>query len=295
MTSVGGTTLTGDPSNLNSLLEVGNTLSGGGFSAYFPRHDYQIAAVEAFLHKLGSQYFGYFECVCSVGLTQQFLLCNLCSPNGRGVPDIALQSSRYIMVLLPRDLDDTKTYHQANGTSCATIVRLYDFYPLLHSSALHRPFSSTRLNSDVQTAAATISWINDYLISEGKSPLGFLNPWLYGIGWLGFNDITTGRNPGCGTLGFEASEGWDPVRSTLVPSFSTALIRNPLGHWLWIAGLSIATKSSYSPSSGAKPAWQWDFTLKIPNTTQKHSFSSTVVCLLFWFWPTRARRYQYML
>ena len=213
MTSVGGTTLTGDRSNPNSLVEVGDILSGGGFSAYFPRHDYQNAAVEAYLHKLGSQYYGYFKCVCSVGLARQFLPRNLCSPDGRGVPDIALQSRRYIMVSLPPDLDEENTYHQVNGTSCATIVRLYDSYPLLHSSALHRPFSSTRLNSDVQTAAATISWINDYLISEGKSPLGFLNPWLYEFGWLGFNDITTGRNPGCGTLGFHASKGWDAVRS----------------------------------------------------------------------------------
>ena len=79
MTSVGGTTLTGDPSNPNSLVEVGDTLSGGGFSAYFPRHDYQNAAVEAYLDKLGSQYFGYFKCVCSVGLTQQFLHYVICA------------------------------------------------------------------------------------------------------------------------------------------------------------------------------------------------------------------------
>ena len=27
----------------------------------------------------------------------------------------------------------------------------------------------------------------------------------------GFNDITSGSNPGCGTNGFFATEGWDPV------------------------------------------------------------------------------------
>ena len=55
--------------------------------------------------------------------------------------------------------------------------------------------------------------LNDYLISNGKPPLGFLNPWLYDIGQGGLNDITFGSNPGCHTDGFYASDGWDPVRS----------------------------------------------------------------------------------
>ena len=216
VTSVGGTMLSGDPSNVNTPTEVGNIISGGGFSAYFLRHDYQDPAVMAYLDKLGGQYGGYFECVRSVGLTQQFLPCNLCRPMGRGVPDIALLSSRYTMVSQPPDLDEENAYHLVSGTSCSTIVRLYDSYsppPPLRSSALRCPFSSTKLNSDIQTAAAVVSQLNDYLISQGRSPLGFLNPWLYRIDWSGgFHDITTGHNPGCGTLGFTASEGWDPVR-----------------------------------------------------------------------------------
>ena len=57
-----------------------------------------------------------------------------------------------------------------------------------------------------------ISLLNDYRISKGKKPLGFLNPWLYGIGRPGFNDIIMGTNPGCNTDGFRAIPGWDPVR-----------------------------------------------------------------------------------
>jgi tripeptidyl-peptidase-1 len=49
------------------------------------------------------------------------------------------------------------------------------------------------------------------LISQGKPPLGFLNPWIYSGGLLGFNDIIYGSNPGCGTAGFSAAQGWDPV------------------------------------------------------------------------------------
>jgi tripeptidyl-peptidase-1 len=51
------------------------------------------------------------------------------------------------------------------------------------------------------------------LISKGKPPLGFLNPWIYSAGSTGFNDVTLGSNPGCGTTGFAAVQGWDPVRT----------------------------------------------------------------------------------
>jgi hypothetical protein len=71
---------------------------------------------------------------------------------------------------------------------------------------------STQLTANVQIVAGIISLLNDYLISQGKPPLGFLNPWLYGNGLGGFNDITLGSNPGCTTPGFSAAPGWDPVR-----------------------------------------------------------------------------------
>ncbi|PSR87075.1 hypothetical protein PHLCEN_2v5245 [Hermanssonia centrifuga] len=60
--------------------------------------------------------------------------------------------------------------------------------------------------------ASIISLINDQLVGAGKSPLGFLNPFLYSIAASTFTDITTGSNPGCGTNGFPATTGWDPVR-----------------------------------------------------------------------------------
>ncbi len=60
---------------------------------------------------------------------------------------------------------------------------------------------------NVQTVANIISLLNDYLLSQGKAPLGFLNPWLYGQGLAGFNDITSGSNPGCNTDGFSVIAG----------------------------------------------------------------------------------------
>ncbi|KAF8257708.1 subtilisin-like protein [Lactarius quietus] len=59
--------------------------------------------------------------------------------------------------------------------------------------------------------AGIISLLNDYRIAQGKQPLGFLNPWLYGQAIPGLTDITSGANPGCSTPGFTAIVGWDPV------------------------------------------------------------------------------------
>ena len=54
-------------------------------------------------------------------------------------------------------------------------------------------------------------------------PLGFLNPLVYTLDALvpgrAWNDITTGNNPGCGTPGFNATKGWDPVTGVGTPNF----------------------------------------------------------------------------
>ncbi|THH32184.1 hypothetical protein EUX98_g1978 [Antrodiella citrinella] len=70
--------------------------------------------------------------------------------------------------------------------------------------------------------ASLISLINDRLIAEGKSPLGFLNPFLY-ANPQAFNDITTGDNSGCNTNGFPAKAGWDPVTGLGTPNFPALL------------------------------------------------------------------------
>ncbi|KAH8981849.1 hypothetical protein EDB86DRAFT_393680 [Lactarius hatsudake] len=67
------------------------------------------------------------------------------------------------------------------------------------------------MSCSTPTVAAIISLLNDYLITNGSPPLGFLDIWLYDDGIAGLNDITSGYNPGCGTDGFSAIPGWDPV------------------------------------------------------------------------------------
>jgi len=93
--------------------------------------------------------------------------------------------------------------------------------------------------------AAIISLLNSELISRGKKPLGFLNPWLYSRKVAPtFNDITVGRSTGCNGLswgkpiatdpvlgppqiipgaGWDAVSGWDPVTGLGTPDFSKML------------------------------------------------------------------------
>ncbi|KAI9460738.1 subtilisin-like protein [Russula earlei] len=101
----------------------------------------------------------------------------LYNTSGRGYPDISAQSMNFQVVL-------AGTVINTAGTSCSA-----------------------------PTAAGVFSLLNDLLISRGKPPLGFLNPLIYSKAWTGFNDITSGSNPGCGTSGFSAVKGWDPVRN----------------------------------------------------------------------------------
>ena len=76
--------------------------------------------------------------------------------------------------------------------------------------------------------------LNDYLLSIGQAPLGFLNYWLYGTGKRGLVDVKSGSNPGCDTDGFSATDGWDPVRSTklvnLVRHFRRWMTPSSIGH-----------------------------------------------------------------
>jgi tripeptidyl-peptidase I len=72
--------------------------------------------------------------------------------------------------------------------------------------------------------ASVIALLNDQLIANGNSPLGFLNPFLYSsVGTAALNDITSGSNPGCNTNGFPAKAGWDPVTGLGTPNFAKLL------------------------------------------------------------------------
>jgi len=95
---------------------------------------------------------------------------------GRGFPDLSGQGSRLTLY-------DGGSFNIAYGTSCAAPV-----------------------------VASLVALLNDYRLRNGGETLGFLNPLLYSAeARVGFNDITVGNNPGCGTDGFKATKGWDPI------------------------------------------------------------------------------------
>ncbi|KAH8798958.1 aorsin [Hyaloscypha sp. PMI_1271] len=66
--------------------------------------------------------------------------------------------------------------------------------------------------------ASLINRINELRLNAGKSTVGFINPALYSHPEM-LNDITNGTNPGCGTAGFSAAPGWDPVTGLGTPNF----------------------------------------------------------------------------
>ena len=75
-----------------------------------------------------------------------------------------------------------------------------------------------------------VALLNDFRLSQGKSSLGFLNPLIYAAGVsAGFNDITSGSNPGCGTNGFTAGPGWDPVSVATAARVGRARVAGPQG------------------------------------------------------------------
>lgn len=80
-------------------------------------------------------------------------------------------------------------------------------------------------SGSAQLFGSIIGLINEERLNLGKSPIGFINPILYSNPAV-FNDITRGKNPGCGTSGFSATEGWDPVTGLGSPKFP--LLRNLL-------------------------------------------------------------------
>lgn len=72
------------------------------------------------------------------------------------------------------------------------------------------------------TFGAVITLINQQRIKAGKSAVGFINPTIY-ANPSAFNDITSGGNQGCGTAGFTAVEGWDPVTGLGTPNYEALL------------------------------------------------------------------------
>ncbi|KAJ7685503.1 peptidase S8/S53 domain-containing protein [Mycena polygramma] len=84
-------------------------------------------------------------------------------------------------------------------------------------------------SASTPVVGAILTLVNDARIHAGKGPIGFINPTIYSSKFASaFHDITSGSNPGCGTNGFSAAKGWDPVTGLGTPNF-------PMLASLWLA------------------------------------------------------------
>lgn len=72
------------------------------------------------------------------------------------------------------------------------------------------------------TFGSIITLINEKRAQASKGPVGFINPVMYQHPHM-FNDIESGKNPGCGTNGFSAVDGWDPVTGLGTPDYGKML------------------------------------------------------------------------
>ncbi|KAH0829150.1 peptidase S8/S53 domain-containing protein [Lanmaoa asiatica] len=103
----------------------------------------------------------------------------------------------------------------ANGANY--VVAVDGQFQLLHGTSCSSP-----------VIGSIFTMINDARLAVGKGPIGFINPTIYSPEFAcAFNDITEGTNPGCGTAGYNATEGWDPVTG-----LGTANFPKLLAQWL---------------------------------------------------------------
>jgi len=121
-----------------------------------------------------------------------------------------------------------QSYWNATGRAFPDVSALGVDFPIIVSGQL-LPVAGTSCSSP--TFAGLITLLNDLLLVDGGRPLGFLNPLLYEYGRIAFKDVTTGSNPGCGTSGFYAATGWDPVTGWGTPNWPV---------WQQLAGMLLS-------------------------------------------------------
>ena len=115
------------------------------------------------------------------GLGTQY--AGLYNATGRGYPDVAAQGFDYAIFW-------GGVERLVGGTSAAT-----------------------------PTFTGVVALLNDARIAAGMPTMGFLNPWLYKVGYKALTDVTSGSAVGCGVDGFPATTGWDAVTGFGTPLF----------------------------------------------------------------------------
>ncbi|KAK8034228.1 hypothetical protein PG993_009223 [Apiospora rasikravindrae] len=158
--------------------------SGGGFSNYFAQPAYQTAAVEGFFAAHDP---GHRSYVADADDTSNVGASGgLFNRRGRAYPDVAAVGKGFQAFV-----------KGARGSMAGTSISA----PLW---------------------AAVVTLINQERQAVGKGPVGFINPVLYAHPEV-FYDIVNGSNPNCGSSGFSAVPGWDPVTGMGTPKYPELL------------------------------------------------------------------------
>jgi len=170
--------------------------SGGGFSNVFAMPKYQRDAVDA-----------YFDSYKPPYSAAQFNNSGM----ARGFPDVSANGANYVTAV------DGK-FSLSFGTSgefCCAFPYPFPFYHQIPQEVTHW---LTHHQASAPVFAAMVNMINERRIQDGKGPVGFLNAVLYSNPDV-MNDIDRGSNPGCGTKGFSAVPGWDPLTGLGTPDY----------------------------------------------------------------------------
>lgn len=126
----------------------------------------------------------------------------------------------------------SQIYYNATGRAYPDVAALGSKAAVFDKGELGA-IAGTSMSSPV--FAAIVGNLNAARLAQGKSTLGFLNPWLYSLQGGELKDITTGGSVGCtGTslvsdlpagyipfAGFNATEAWDPVTGLGTPRFGS--------------------------------------------------------------------------
>ena len=188
--SVGATYLpSGASAAKDEEVAVSRFPSGGGFSNIYAQPSYQKSALSAYFSKHDPGYKSYSTKGTnnpSDDTTAQGTL--LYNKGGRGYPDVSAIGDNVMII----------------------------------NNALPVTIGGTSASAPV--VAAILNRINEERLAKGKKTVGFVNPTLYKNPGA-FNDITSGNNAGCGTKGFSAVPGWDPVTGLGTPNVSLLSMR----------------------------------------------------------------------
>ncbi|KAJ7505953.1 subtilisin-like protein [Mycena galericulata] len=111
------------------------------------------------------------------------------------------------------DTGNVRAYPDLSANGVNFVIGIDGLFELVFGTSCSAP-----------TTASMFTMINDARLAVGKKPVGFINPVIYSERFKNaFNDITIGGNQGCGTPGFTATRGWDPVTGVGTPNFGRLL------------------------------------------------------------------------